>query len=385
MTRGWRRWLPWLVLIVAATGISVLLATTRDGEPLSPTNQGPDGAQGLAEVLRQQGVEVQVVNGTEGLARAGVGPGTTVLLGHTAYLGPDSGAELVRLTREAQRLVVLVPQAGAPVGDVLGLDVQTDQSSGPPAEAECTDPLVRDGDRVTRHDVQLSATGSDRGQVTACFPPAPGHNAGGARDGAMLTFPATQERAGTTLVGFPAAWTNRHITEEANAALGLRLLGGGQRLVWVIPQPTDAAPTEARSLGDVLPRNFAPSVLLLAMTALALAVWRGRRLGPVVTEPLPAVVHASETTRSRGRLYRQADDREHALAAAQAGTRHRLAPRLGLPRTVGEVVLVAAVVEATGRPEHEITRLLTVPTVDDDETFVTTVRELRSLEEGLHP
>ena len=38
-------------------------------------------------------------------------------------------------------------------------------------------------------------------------------------------------------------------------------------------------------------------------------LWRGRRLGRLVVEPLPVVVQAVESTESRGRLYRRARDR----------------------------------------------------------------------------
>src|SRR5690606_21327132 len=149
------------------------------------------------------------------------------------------------------------------------------------------------------------------------------HNAGGARTGALLDLPADAGRPALTLVGFPTALTNEHVTEEAHAALGLRLLGGSDRVLWVVPSPGDTALDEApQGLWDVLPRNLTASVVLLAAAVLAAALWQGRRLTPVVAEPLPAVVHAAETTRARGRLYRQARDREHALRALQEGSRH---------------------------------------------------------------
>ncbi len=59
-------------------------------------------------------------------------------------------------------------------------------------------------------------------------------------------------------------------------------------------------------------------------------LWRGRRLGPLATEPLPVVVKAIETTRSRGRLYRKSGDRAHAADALRSATRARAATRLRL-------------------------------------------------------
>ncbi|WP_134773825.1 hypothetical protein [Ornithinimicrobium flavum] len=185
------------------------------------------------------------------------------------------------------------------------------------------------------------------------------------------------------MAGLTTSWTNEAITEEANAALALRLLGGSERLLWVLPQPGDAELDAATSLWEVLPRFLTSWVWLLGTAVVVLALWQGRRLGPVVTEPLPAVVSAAETTRSRGRLYRQAKDRAHALAAARAGTRRRLAPRLGLPRSGDPDLLVTAVADATGRPAPEVRALLVTGRADDDQTLVATVRALRSLEDEL--
>lgn len=380
-----RRLLPWVVLVLGTAILAALLSTPTTGELLEPTNPAQNGGQALARVLEQQGVEVQVVQGTARLSEGDVqaGPGTTVLLPHTSYLGPESGPELVATLSGADRLVVLVPSVQQTPGEALGLDLDVAWGGTTTLEADCASPLVREGDRITRWDVLLSAGGDQRAEVEACFPPGPGHNAGGAREGAMLTFPATTDRPLTTVAGLTSSWTNATITQEANAATALRLLGGSDRLVWVVPQPADARLDAATTLWEVLPRYLTSWVWLLGAAVLALAVWRGRRLGQVVTEPLPAVVHASETTRSRGRLYRQARDRGHALRAAQAGTRRRLAPRLGLPRSTDGERLVAAVADATGRAATEVRALLLEGSPADDAALVGQVRDLRSLEAEL--
>lgn len=376
----------WALLLVSVALLTLLLTGTRTSTPLDPANPGREGTKALVEVLRDRGVDVQVVHGTTALRTDGSGvSGSTVLLSGTDYLGPEAGAELLRTVNDADRLVVLVPTSTQDPGTVLDLDVDVTWSLGNPLDPGCTSTLVREGDRVARWDVGLEA-GPGQPEVVACYPPTPGHNAGGARAGALLTFPATPERPEIVLLGLPTALTNEHITDEAHAALALRLLGQSPTLTWVVPQPGDAGLEGATSLWEVLPRNMTPSVVLLAGALLALAIWQGRRLGPPVTEPLPAVVHASQTTRSRGRLYRQARDRAHALPALQEAARERLAPRLGLPRTTSPEALARAVADATGRPPDEVERLLVGALTDDTDTaFVTTARELRSLEEGIHP
>lgn len=377
-----RRWGPWVLLLLVAALVGGLLSTPTSTGLLEPANRGRDGGAALAQVLQQQGVQVDVVEGSARLVESttAVGPGTTVLLPHTAYLGPEGGAALLETLADADRLVVLVPSPEQ--APELGLDVQVEWTAPRPLAPDCTSELVREGDVLSTADAMLSAGGAERGHVQACYPPGAGHNLGGARDGALLTWPATAQRPETVVASTTTAWTNARVTEEANAALALRLLGGSERLVWVLPQPGDAGLDAPAGLWDVLPRPLTAWVWLLAAAVLALALWRGRRLGPVVVEPLPAVVPAGETTRSRGRLYRQARDREHALEAIRAGTRRRVAPLLGLPPATDPDRLVATVAEATGRPAPEIAGLLVqgAPVADDD-AFVGQARALHDLEE----
>lgn len=377
-----RRWVPWVLLLLVAAIVGGLLSTPTSTGLLEPANRGQDGGAALAQVLRDQGVQVEVVEGSARLTDGSTptGPGTTVLLPHTAYLGPEGGAALVEALAPVDRLVVLVPSPDQ--APQLGLDVDVSWTARGPLTPECTIGPVREGDVLSTADAMLSAGGSGRGQVQACYPPGAGHNLGGARDGAMLTWPAAPERPETVVATTSTAWTNSRITEEANAALALRLLGGSERLVWVLPQPGDSGLDAPAGLWDVLPRNLTAWVWLLGAAVAALALWRGRRLGPVVAEPLPAVVPAGETTRSRGRLYRQARDREHALEALREGTRRQVAPLLGLPPTTDHDRLVGTVADATGRPANELAALLTGSgAAADDEALVGGARALRELEE----
>ena len=61
-------------------------------------------------------------------------------------------------------------------------------------------------------------------------------------------------------------------------------------------------------------------------------LWRGRRLGRLVPEPLPVVVRAVETTEGRARMYRRSRAHGRAAATLRAATLARLRDRTGLPR-----------------------------------------------------
>ena len=75
--------------------------------------------------------------------------------------------------------------------------------------------------------------------------------------------------------------------------------------------------------------RYAPRFKPLA-AALA-ALWRARRLGPLVPEKLPVAIRASEAVEGRARLYRKANARDRAATALRSATRTRLAPLVGVP------------------------------------------------------
>ncbi len=382
--RNVRRWSIWgaviLVLMVVATYVAGVSGSSD--RPLDPDNPGADGMQALAEVLRDQGVEITVVRGLDNLSSASA-VGGTVLISSTAYLSTDSGADLQDYTRDADSVVILSPEGN--LADVLGVDAETDARVTPTAMApECDSSVWDPQDRVSRGDTLIEVgAGIARDDARTCLPPSPGYNAGGSRSGYWVELAPRASQPRTVVAGIAMALTNDYVDEEANAVTGLRLLGSTDRLVWVIPSISDAGDQPPTSLTDVLPRSVIPATVLILVALLALTVVRGRRLGRVTTEPLPVLIHAIETTTSRGRLYQEARDRPRALASLQLAARRRLASRLGLAVGSTPEEVVQAVAQATGRPAPDVHRLLVDPTVDDDATLVQIARDVRSLEDGI--
>lgn len=378
-----RRLLVWAVIVLAVALVGAVLAGLRGPNtlPLDPDNPEDGGMQAIARVLEQRGVEVEVARSLADLRSTTVDGSTRVLVVGTAFLSPDSGRQVLEHVRGADALLVLRP--GRNTGEVLDLPVTVDDWSerGTVLQPHCDSPTWRADDTLTGADALIELTGDAPG--TACFPPSAGFGAGGARAGHVAEIPADGDRPRTLVLGIAPALTNGMVLEEANAAVGLRLLGGADRLVWYIPSVADAGDQAPQSLVDVLPEATVPSVVLVLAALGAAMVWRGRRLGPVVTEPLPAVIRSVETTQSRARLYRRANDRRRALAALQLAARRRLATRLGLSRHAPAEVVVQAIARVSGRHTDEVRRVLADPTADDDETLVRTARELRALEEGI--
>jgi hypothetical protein len=125
-----------------------------------------------------------------------------------------------------------------------------------------------------------------------------------------------------------------------------------------------------------------PALWATALAGVGLVLWRFRRLGPLVSEPLPVVVRAVETTLSRGRMYRRSNDRAHAAGALRAAARRRAADRLGLGRAATEADVVAAVAHQLGRQQAEVAALLATdaPVPGTDQELVALGQALNQLD-----
>ncbi|MFI5839958.1 DUF4350 domain-containing protein [Catenuloplanes sp. NPDC051500] len=146
--------------------------------------------------------------------------------------------------------------------------------------------------------------------------------------------------------------------------------GGGS------PDGGQASPDRGNPLFEAFPPWFWAMLALLAVAALTTALWRARRLGPPVVEPLPVTVRGHETVLGRGRLYRRARDAPYSAEILRAAARQRLARRL---RLAPDADLVAAVAAHLRTDEREIRRVLHDAEVPDDRTLVWLARALHDL------
>ncbi|CAB4705226.1 MAG: DUF4350 domain-containing protein [Actinobacteria bacterium] len=321
--------------LVVAIAVAVLLGGgARTSADLDPANPDPDGAQALARVLADQGVEVEVVRDAAALERLDGLAGSTVVVTSAGDLGRSTARRLVA-TAQGARIVVVDPAPGT----LRALGIRVSSTRSRPAEdlaADCADPLTRD----LHLDVDRATTYA----LDGCFSD---------ETGSMLV-----QRAGLLLFGAGGAWANGQVLRGDNAALALRLLGQRERLVWYVPSLADLVADDGVSLSTLLPRWLAPGLFLAVLASGALVLWRARRLGPLASEPLPVVVRAIETTRSRGRLYRRAGDRAHAASALRTAARRRAAERLRLGVGSEPDVVVREVARHLDRPVAEIQPLL---------------------------
>ncbi|NTW41447.1 MAG: DUF4350 domain-containing protein, partial [Cellulomonadaceae bacterium] len=340
-------------------------------EPLAPDNPEAAGAMAVAQILGDQGVEVEYVR-TTAQAVAAADAGTTLLVMGTFLLTDEQVSSLAGTDAD----LVLVSPEPWHVGPLT--DWTLDSTSNAPAdsvEPACTDPDAQAAGPIANRGFGFRATGDD---AVVCYP-----TSSDPLTGAYATTTAGGRRV--VLIDDARILSNARLEQDGNASLALRSLGRHEHLTWYLPTRNDpGAAGQAAPGAGILPDWTRPLAFQLALVALALALWRGRALGRVVTEPLPVTVRAAETTLGRGRLYRRSRSSGHAAAALRAGTARRCAARLGLPRTAGAVDVIDALARATGRTAEQVESLLYGPPPTDDVGLLTLARMLDQLESEVH-
>jgi len=358
-----------VVLVLVGAGlVAALVRPTVSQDRLGIDNPAGNGARAAAQILAAQGVQVRTVRTTDDAVDA-ARAGTTLLVAETYLLTDD---QIARLVQTGADLVLAGPE-GYHLPLLTGGAVEGGWGTSGPADAECSDPDAQAAGRVQSTGYGLRAV--DPAVVTLCFPDP--------LDPTMGAYASLEVDGRRVVVLDDAAWlTNDRLDQGGNAALVLRSLGHHEQLTWYLPSIGDT--TGATPVGELLPSWTGPLAAQLALVVLAAALWRGRALGPVVTEPLPVTVRAAETALGRGRLYRRARSRGHAAASLRAGTARRTAARLGLPRTAGAPAVIDALARATGRPTEQVAGLLYGPPPTDDGGLLALARQLDNLESEVH-
>ena len=379
----WRR-ARWYLLATALLLLAaILLAGLQDTgryPALDPRSTDPTGTHAVVHLLEEQGLTVGT--STDATARP-AGPDTFVVP-EPDRLSPEQLRGLA--AAHHSRLVLISP--GSDTLAVLAPAVrQSAQGDSPDYAAPRSTPAacalpeaVRAGTAGLGALLYLPGPHGE-----GCYPR---HSAY-----ALVREPAGPDagtNAGTNadviVLGGGDFLTNDKIDEDGNASLALGLLGSQPRLTWLLPDYGATVPEpQQKSIADFIPAGWYWAGLQLAVAALLAAAWRARRLGPVVSENLPVVVRAAETTEGRARLYRRAKARGRAADALRRAALHRLAPVLGVPLVHGApdpVAFCAAVTDrlAGDRTAAAVQFLLYGPPPTDDTALLRLADDLDALE-----
>ncbi|MGQ4350609.1 DUF4350 domain-containing protein [Streptomyces sp. SAS_275] len=360
-----------VVLLVAAVVIAVVRSDARHGR-LDPRSADPLGSRAVAELLAGQGVSTRVVT-TLGQARAAAGPDTTLLIAAPDLLTKRQQTLLHTATANSGGRTVLVAPGRPSVGTLApGVSADPAVSFDSTLSPDCTLPAARRAGSADTGGVRYTTTAPD---ADACYP----------SDGrpTLLRLPARSGNGDTVVLGAPDVLSNERLDEQGNASLALQLLGSRSHLVWYLPSLSDTSAADAgdRSFFDLLPSGWLWGTLQLFVAAALAALWRARRLGPLVPERLPVAIRASETVEGRARLYRKANARDRAAIALRSNTRTRLAPLVGVPPAQAhapEALLPAlsAHLDGDGQALHQ---LLFGPPPHDDAALISLADQLDAL------
>ncbi|MGW1057258.1 DUF4350 domain-containing protein [Micromonospora rubida] len=391
-----RRWhrlaipLGLAALLVTITVVTHAVDQPDPTEPgfLSPVATDADGGSRLADALRDRGVVVQ--RETDPLrAMLATAGRATLFVPAPGLLHPDTLGALRDLPGRTRLVLVDPPRQ---VLEATGLPLVpagrrwATRAVGPDVDGRpCALPeAARAGVAAAERQRYAVPPGRSGATVDRCYA------AGLAR------VPRSTE---TVVIGASDPFRNDRIAERGNRELATGLLGTTGRVVWLDldgPAPPPPGPggtagpswpadpgdpgggtgddgppdrsdepgasgddrgdgdstadgrTPPNPLWAAFPAWFWALLTQLALAALLLVLWRARRLGPPVSEPLPVAVRSAETVLGRARLYQRARARGPAADTLRSAALARLLPRLNLPADPPPDAVSAAVAARVG-------------------------------------
>lgn len=362
--RTWRAVVLALIAIAAVATLTSWLTAPRDGGLMDPEATSDGGARALVTLLRAHGVDV-VVADTAKDARAAHdagGPDTLLLVAQTPYLATD--AQLETLAQIGGDRLLVDP--GARTRAQLASGIRTAPIGLIHAEPDCDLREARRAGAVNLGDTQAFTAIAHDLALTRCY------------GGALVRYQNGPDAV--TVVGSSGFMTNGGLLEEGNAALAMNLAGTHSRLIWYAPQHPEGEHSGAATFSDLIPDRVYWILAQLVLVIVLLALWRARRLGPLVAEKLPVTVRASETVEGRARLYRSRRARVQAAAALRTAALHRLTPRLGLGPYAAPDAVVTAVAARGGGDPAAVTDALFGPAPGSDDELLRLANTLDTIE-----
>ncbi|MFC4500304.1 MULTISPECIES: DUF4350 domain-containing protein [Streptomyces] len=360
------------LLLAGAVTLAVLRSDARHGA-LDPRSADPYGSRAVAELLADRGVSTRVVT-TLADARTAAGSDTTLLVAVPDLLTERQQKSLHSATAESGGRTVLVAPGSPSVGTLApGVTADPATSRGSALSPDCALPDARRAGTA-----ETGGTRYTTGHLNAdeCY--------SSQRLATLLRIPDTSGDGDTVVLGAPDILYNNRLDKQGNASLALQLLGSRPHLVWYLPSLSDTSTDQDDEKGffELLPSGWLWGTLQLFVAAALAALWRARRLGPLVPEKLPVAIRASETVEGRARLYRKANARDRAATALRSTTRTRLAPLVGIPAAQAHtpealVPALSAHLHGDGQPLHS---LLFGPPPSDDAALIALADQLDALE-----
>ena len=351
-----------IVLMVGLLAAIFILAPRNDGQPLSPGSTRPDGAGATAEVLRERGIDVVVINSwEEAIERAD--SQSTVLIQLSNSISQSDVDQLI----DSGATIVLIADDYASTARAWGFDGRFEGTDSHPVRAQCEESNAVAAQGISPVDRVYM------GDESGCFP---SHNG--------FAWVKSDEHPRISLFTAPETFTNAELASPGNAAFAFHTLGSQPTLLWIHGAGlSSSSSTNNEPSVDALPSWFTAGSIAALLTAAWYAMYKSRRFGKLVPEPLPVIVPAAEAELGRARLYQRGRNVAHAGASLRAGMISRVAPRLGLTPNMDPSSVVQAMSRASAAEPNVIFDLLYAREVTSERDLATLSRQLTALEKEL--
>lgn len=327
----------WIILGIAVLILSALVISLNSGridsQRLSIHNPHPEGAMALSEVLKQRGVNVRDIFTTTDAAS---------LTSKDLLVVVNSREMKDKTLREVldTRTNILFLGTFAMTNRLEPYVRSEASSSDKPLPARCDfSPAAKAG--------TISATRGSlralRKPSQACFPL---HNEAFAylqferTDGFTLEFLSESNLA-----------SNQGIVQDSNAAFLLNLLSRARTIGWVQGENLSKPGEDSKA---TFPPAFGGGLIVFFAALLVFALSLGRRLGRVVVEDIPVVVHGAESVFGRAGLYREARSLEAPAMHARSYTARELGETLHLSTLASPEQMVKTISDFDNIPASSV-------------------------------
>lgn len=276
----------WMLLIAGLILVAIVVGGAGgDGPPLDPRSVNPDGARALVEVLEDLGATVRLDDA--------VPPAETT---HALILQDrlsEADADAVQRWVELGGVLVVADPSSRFAARTSGFAPDVVEAGA------CSVDALAQARSVTAGGRTFDAAG-----IEGCF---------GSVDRSYVVV----EEAGlgvTVSIGGPSLFTNEALDDQDNAFVAVTLLAPRPDEVSIAVIAPSTVDFGDQSLDDLVPTRLTNAILQLLAAFLLYALFRMRRLGAVVDEPLPVRIRGSELVLQAGVLSERAEDPAGAAA-----------------------------------------------------------------------
>lgn len=344
----------WLIL-AAVLVVTVLLigGSGSDGPPYDPRAVNPDGARGVVESLERLGATVDLDSPVPGADTA-----TALML--QDRLNADDRMATEQWVRAGGTLLVADPASDLAARRV-GIAPFT-QGRG-----ECTIEALSEVQELDVSGALLDAFGID-----SCF-----------GDGNRAFIVAERLDDGVIVtVGSPNIFVNSALDEgdAAVVALGVLAPNRNDRVAFLGPSLVDFG---EEGLNQLVAPRVVNAIFQLLAAFLLFALYRSRRLGGVVPEPVPVRIEGSELVLKAGLLSQRAKDPASAAEILRRDVIERARRLLAIAPDADDQVVADRLASRTAYSPDDVYAALTSP-VSSDQELATVSHHLAELDLQLH-